>query len=34
MQHAADGSVLHGPAARPLDRLPVTKRGEDVYVEV
>jgi len=33
-QFAADGSVLHGPAARPLDRLPVTKRGEDVYVEV
>jgi Rieske Fe-S protein len=33
-QFAADGSVLHGPAERPLDRLPVSKRGEDVFVQV
>ena len=33
-QFAADGSVLHGPAERPLDRLRVQKRGEDVFVEV
>ncbi|HEY8678334.1 MAG TPA: ubiquinol-cytochrome c reductase iron-sulfur subunit [Candidatus Dormibacteraeota bacterium] len=33
-QFAADGTVLHGPAQRPLDRLPVRKRGEDVYVEI
>ena len=33
-QFAADGSVLHGPAERPLDRLPVSKRGEDVFVEI
>jgi len=25
-QFGADGSVLHGPAERPLDRLPVVKR--------
>ena len=33
-QFAADGTVLHGPAQRPLDRLPVQRRGEDVFVEV
>lgn len=33
-QFAADGSVLHGPAERPLERLPVSKRGADVYVEL
>ena len=33
-QFAADGSVLHGPAERPLDRLRVQRRGEDVFVEV
>ena len=33
-QFAADGSVLHGPAERPLDRLPVQRRGEDVFVQV
>jgi len=26
--------VLHGPAQRPLERLPVSKRGTDVYVEL
>jgi len=33
-QFAADGTVLHGPAERPLDRLPVQKRGEDLFVEI
>ncbi|HEY0492358.1 MAG TPA: ubiquinol-cytochrome c reductase iron-sulfur subunit [Candidatus Dormibacteraeota bacterium] len=33
-QFAADGSVLHGPAERPLDRLTVSKRGQDVFVQV
>jgi Rieske Fe-S protein len=33
-QFAADGSVLHGPAQRPLERLPVKQRGTDVYVEL
>jgi menaquinol-cytochrome c reductase iron-sulfur subunit len=33
-QFAADGTVLHGPAERPLDRLPLTKRGEDVFVQL
>ncbi len=33
-EFAADGAVLHGPAERPLDRLPVQKRGEDVFVEI
>lgn len=33
-QFAADGAVLRGPAQRPLDRLPVQRRGEDVFVEV
>lgn len=33
-QFAADGSVLHGPAERPLDRLPVEKRGTEVYIRV
>ncbi len=33
-QFAADGTVLHGPAARPLDRLAVQQRGEEVFVEI
>ena len=33
-QFAADGSVLHGPAERSLERLPVSTRGTDVYVEL
>ena len=33
-QFAADGTVLHGPAQRPLERLPVRRQGEDVFVEV
>ncbi len=33
-QFAADGQVIRGPAARPLERLPVSTHGDDVFVEV
>jgi quinol---cytochrome c reductase iron-sulfur subunit, bacillus type len=33
-QFAADGAVLHGPAGRPLDRLSVRQRGDEVFIEL